>query len=341
MPQAVLNQTELPRQAGYSRFTVSKALAGHPSVPDQTRDRILRVARDLGYRPNAAAKAMKSGRFNNAALIYYAPTTERQMFVFPPLLNGLNGELSRNDMHLTFSMFTDRHMAKGADGIKVLRELMVDGLLVNYDSKYSRSLRKPIDRLNVPAVWVNDKLDHDCSRPDDLQAGRWAAQRLLSLGHRRIALWHRPIDERSHYSSQDRIDGYRAAMADAGATARMFEHTSDSNPHRQADAARMLSGDDRPTAVITLGYDDAMALLLAASQLGLRVPDNLSIITIDTRHSYQHVPIETVRIPFGATGESAVRLLLEKIAHPGRRFDPVVVPYTHLDEGPTVGPWHG
>lgn len=341
MLKTVVNQTELAREAGYSRFTVSKALAGHPSVPEPTRDHILKVARKLGYRPNAAAKAMKSGRFNTAALVYHGSKHDRSMFVFPQLLNGLNGELAHHDMHLTFSMFTDRHMAEGADGIQVLRELMVDGLLVNYDPKHSRKLREPIERLNVPAVWVNDNLAHDCARPDDVQAGRWATERLLGLGHRKVMLWHQPLREGGHYSTLDRVVGYRAAMRNTGLPAITVEHSVGGNAERQQQAHHLLASADRPTAIVTLGYDDAMSIMVAASQLRMRMPQDLSIVTIDVRHSYVHVPVETVRIPFSAVGEAAVQMLMKKIKHPARPLEPVVVPYKHIDEGPTVGPCGG
>jgi DNA-binding LacI/PurR family transcriptional regulator len=182
---------------------------------------------------------------------------------------------------------------------------------------------------------------------DDLKAGREATEVLIARGHRKIAYvdftrFHEQPD--SHYSRVDRHAGYVQVMQQAGLIATPREQFAGvAGKARLQTLIQLFQSPNRPTAIIT--YDGPERVLLAAAMAGLRVPEDLSIISFDEElpigslaedgENYVGLSVASLRLPTSEAGQLAVELLLKKIENPGSTFKPHVLPL-RLDEGDTL-----
>jgi LacI family transcriptional regulator len=149
---------QIAAQLGYSQQTVSDVLRRGPKYErysEATRLRIEQAAAELGYRPNAAAQAMSSGRFNAIGLLM--SRHRHQSTVYGELLRGVHDALEEQGIHLTVTFVDDVQLTADDSLPQVLRRAMVDGLLLNYTHGIPQRMSDLIDRHNLPAVWINSK----------------------------------------------------------------------------------------------------------------------------------------------------------------------------------------
>lgn len=331
---------DVARKVGKSYQLVSAVLNGGRSssaASGVTRTRILRVAEKLGYRPNAAAKAVSTGRFNAVGLLL---STDSWKSTLPAtMLEGIREAIRAHDLHLSLGWFEDEELTRDSQAPRILRELMADGLLIKYDSSVPPQMVELLGRARVPAIWVNSKRESDCIFPDDLAGGRRATEFLLGLGHRHVAyVDYNPRPPADHYSSSDRRTGYLQAMQAAGRPARVVADRPVQLEQRMNLIRQWLTGAERPTAVVAYSNEDALPVVHTATLLGLRVPEEISVVTFAGQSSGQlGVTLTTMLIPEEEIGRIAVEMLVEKIARPKRLQPPRVVPFG-FERGATSGP---
>jgi DNA-binding LacI/PurR family transcriptional regulator len=330
---------------GLSRATVTHVLNGRAAeqrIRPETQQRVLKVAHELGYRANAAARAIRASRFGSIALIQ----SLRGQYLPNELLYGLTKAIAALDMQVVLTQVPDVVIDDEAYLPQTMRELSVDGVLINRHVGFSQSYLDFIHRLGIPAVSLNVKQEFDCVHPDDLMGGRIATEFLLRLGHERIAYVDTEEPENKHYSKHDRRMGYDQAMTSAGKSPQIYwlpkEWQVPGQPgmDQRVEAARLLLVcDDRPTAVLAYELAEAMAVVHAAHLLGLRIPQDLSIIQF--HHSMDDrffIPMQTVSNVMTEVGVQAVEMLLEMIANPSEARPARVIPVEML-EGATCIPY--
>lgn len=330
---------------GVSRATVTHVLNGKAvemRIRPETQRRVLEVAQELGYRANTSARAIRAGRFGNIALVQsllgqYLPNE---------LLHGLTQAIADKDLHLVLTQVPDAVIEEETYLPHTMRDLSVDGVLINRHVGPTLPYLERIRRLRVPAAFLNVKQEFDCVYPDDRAGGRMAAEFLLRLGHERIAYVDTEEPENKHHSKQDRRSGYEQAMMSAGKSPRLYllprkwqVAGKPSTDQRVEAARRLLAREDRPTAVIAYELAEAMAVVRAAYLLRLRIPEDLSLIQfhhwVDDRF---FVPIHTVSNAMEQVGRNAVDMLLEKIERPDIPLPARVVPVTMLDGATCLPP---
>ena len=335
---------DIAEASGYSIDTVSKVLSGRrkETWPSMVRraDEIRRVARQLGYQPNAAARATRSGRFGSVGLVL---STDRGRSNLPaPLLDALLDALSDAGMSLTVAKWSDAELDSGQHTPRLLNEWMVDGLVVNYTHQISKPLMQSVREQGRPAVWLNIDFEHDCVRPDDFGGGRRATEHLLELGHRRIIYadfsWGTKDIDEAHFSVRDRQQGYEAAMRDAGLEPRVERPRFGlSGTERPAAYTEIFRRADRPTAM--LGYAPTTNLALRAWDSGLRVPHDVSVLGFgDTTVDPLGRPLRQMRIDRGELGRRAVAMMLRKLGGETQPQPIEVVPYELAGLGSTAPP---
>jgi LacI family transcriptional regulator len=327
----------IAEHCGLSLQTVGAVLGGKERLfRPATVAKVREAAALLGYRPNSAAKAMRSGRFDCAALVL--SDNPWRSTLFRPQITGIDHALMAAGMHLVHALVPEQDLRERGQVPKIIGELMADGLLINYNTGIPDALDQVITKHRLPAIWMNAKRARDCVYPDDVGAGRLATEHLLALGHRRIAYvdyCHATTQPDQHYSAWDRQDGYEQAMRAAGLTPRVITSPRSVPSAQIPQAARSwLLGKDRPTAVVTYCEREAEPILYAATALfGMQVPRDLSIVTIaDDPADHTGVPLATVILPRYELGKVAVELLLERIAAPKRSLPPRCLP-VHLEPG--------
>src|SRR5687768_16607026 len=342
---------QIAERTGLSVPTVGNVLgsAAH-RYSASTRSKVMQAVQELGYRPNASARAMRRGRFGCAALVLSRSHQQTHSHIPAGLLDGLDDELSLHDMHLTVSRLSDEELSSEEFIPKVLRQHTADGIIVNYTHEIPDEMLKLIHAHHAPAVWLNAKLNSDCVYPDDRAAATAVTDELLKLGHRRIALVHliarlgapgtfADVWDRAHCSSGDRAAGDVDAMSRAGLPARVLSHERFiENADQIESCVALLSGPDRPTAVLAYSENEAHPLMCAARVLGLSLPRDLSVVMFAPNSlTVAGYEMSVAAVPTEEMGRRAVRMLIEKLEAPEQDCTPQRVPYG-LVHGQTTGP---
>lgn len=335
---------DIASRAQVHETTVSKVLNGkhrQGRISPECVQRVQRVARQMGYRVNVAARATVSGKFNNIVLLQGAGYWSSNL---PgAVLGGLHDALAERGLHLTLAKISDDKLTDARYVPRILQQWMCDGLLINYHAAIPPRLIELVHACALPNVWLNCKLEDDCVHPDDADAGRRATRHLLALGHRRIAyldFGYRAAEAAGtlHYSKLDRMAGYEQAMGAAGLTPRIITDAQAPEGERLRFFQSLLGDPDRPTALITYADDMAQLARLAAARLGLCSPTDLSLITFGgPDYSTPELRVGRMQVPEGEVARAAVAMLMEKLRDPARSLERRAVPFNE-DFGYTVAP---
>jgi DNA-binding LacI/PurR family transcriptional regulator len=301
---------DIARRAGVSTGAVSYALNGQPGVSPATRERILAIADEIGWRPNIAARALSVARADAVGLIIARPA--RMLSVEPffiQFMAGLEAELSARRIALLLQLVPDH-----AAGVEAVRrwwaERRIDGLIVM--DLWTDDIRLPvIDELNIPAVLVGRPRAEPVASvwSDDGKAVTAAVDYLVALGHRRIARVAGPQDL-DH--TRVRTDAFQAAIA-RHRLPKGHVQTTDYTWEAGARATRaLLTRRQRPTAIT---YDNdvmAVAALSVARELGIAVPEQLSIVAGDDSQlcALVHPALTALSRDIAAYGSQAACTLL-------------------------------
>ncbi len=332
---------DVARETGLSHMTVQRALMGNPAVRAETRDKVLEAAGRLGYRPNASARAMRNGRFNHVGLL--TSTKWERANLDSKLLEGIDEVLAKNDLHLVLARLTDPDLSEGEAMPRIIQQSMIDGLLIKYDNHVPQRMIDHLDRFQIPHVWINVARKHDCVHPDDFAAAREATERLIALGHQRIAYVecsYDPSDTGEHYSSRYRYEGYREAMKAAGLQEIIDRGRLASEEARKSLVVALLDPARAITGIILYGNDSLMWHIHTLAQAsGRPVGHALQMISLDGRlPEYLGMQGSRYEVDQVEVGRQAALTLLRKLDNPGKPLAPVLVPFTRIDAGPPLGP---
>ena len=337
MPGSV-TMKQVAQAAGVSAMTVSHALRGTGKISPATRQQVQRAALELGHRPNYSAQSVRRQRFGSVAMVLSDDPARSALH--SELLRGVHRGLAAHRLSLSLAELDDARLSSERYMGEILHALAADGLLLNYKWQTPPALMDLIERFELPAIWLADRREHDAVYPDIEGGVAEATQRLIEFGHRRIAhvrpgnlAARAPEGGHVHHSVADGRRGYEAASAEAG----LVPHDA---PVGLDDAAlgQLLSGPDRPTALIAQGIHVVNRVHLAAARGGLAVPGDLSIVGVshDTAHQLGF-PTAQMVMPAGEVGRRGVEMLSEKIEAPQRRLEPRAVAMTWQD-GPSIAP---
>lgn len=332
---------QIAEQAEVSVMTVSNVLNNRGrNYGASTRDRVMSIANEMGYRPNVAARATRGGRHGSVALL--VSSHPDQSALPTELLLHAQQCLAGHGQRLLITQLPDSQLTDPEIVSEMLPQLSADGLLVNYTYGAPRQMLELIKQFRIPAIWLNCKLDVDCVHPDDFNAGREATEYLIARGHSQIAYvdYSHGSEElaRVHHSAVDRSNGYLQAMADAGLVPRIIrDRVKVPTADRLAFTRQWLErSEDRPTAVVM--YSGLAETAFAAATLGLELPRDLSIVVFgDRKTTVGFGWVDSMIIPQKKLAEAATATLLEKIASPEKLFDPRAIPF-ELYVGSSVAP---
>lgn len=292
------------KAAKVSPSTVSRSF-NHPDLVNPvTRKKISKAVQKLGYLRNRAAQTMHGKRSGTIGLV--VPTINHA--IFAEVIQAFSVSIDKAGFSLLLASHgydLDREYAM----VRKLLEHRVDGVAL-VGLQHSDATLRLIQQQQTPALAIWNYAEDSplpCVGADNRQAGRMAAQHLLDLGHRRIGLIF--PDPNGNDRAQNRLAAAHQALAAAGVTVPEDHETQAPYSLSQAkQAARtLLSGPERPTALLCGNDVIAQGALYAAQSLGLRVPDQLSIIGIgDFKGSADVEPgLTTIRIPAESIGQLA------------------------------------
>ena len=311
-------QKDVALRAGVSRSTVSYVLNDqtHLKIPisDETRQRVLDAIAELGYTPDARAQSLRWGSTNVIGVII--PVIENPFFW--QMLTGISDAL--REASYSLHLFHNPHDSQqGTYTVRELARQRVDGFILLAAVKYmlpmlSEHLRnsgQPIVEITASEAEF-DHVVHSYS-----SGTRALLAHLLELGHRRIGFIYGVTEEAQ---GLDRLLTYRQVLEEAGLSEnKRFEaHCSDQLEDAYRTAYALLNQPDRPTALLVINDMLALAVMRAANDLGLTIPDDLSVAGFDdiSFSSYTSPRLTTVSGKAEQSGRDAVHLLLRRLAEP-------------------------
>jgi LacI family transcriptional regulator len=302
---------EVARRAGVSSATVSRVLAQPALVRASTREHVHAVIAQLGYRPNGLARALAGGKSRTVGFI--VPTLDNA--IFSRALQSMQAVLSGAGYHLLVAS-SDYSPSAETEAIRALLEHRVDALVL-VGAERSRDASLLLERAGIPVVvtWVEDHRWPSIV-VDNLSAGQMAAEHLLSLGHRRIAVISLPV--RHNDRQRQRVQGVRQALSDAGVQLpdAYVQERSTTVAGGRAGCASMLQLREPPTAIVCCIDYQAVGAMIEAQASGFAVPEQMSVVGIDNLELGEHLmpALTTVLVPTAAIGERAALQIIGRIA---------------------------
>ena len=311
---------DVARAAGVSTATVSRALRGLPNVTESTRQRVLAAAAELGYVASPSASSLASGRTRTIGVL--TPWVRR--WYFANVVDGAERALRETNFDALLYRFDLTAGERRRVDPAVLRR-RVDGILV-VGLPMRQSEVDDLVALGQPLIYVGSGPPGQLTvRLDDRRAGREATEHLLGLGHTRIAHVTGDADKESAWApGVHRLEGWRTALRGAGVTPDegLVVHGDFELESAREHAHRLLRARPDVTAVFAASDEMAMGVILAARELGLRVPADLSVIGVDGHELGELVGLTTMAQDAVGQGDEAARLLLAWIAGAKREVDP-------------------
>lgn len=303
---------EIAKASGFSVPTVSRALtnSSYP-VSAATRQRIIEVAQAMGYKPNMAARSLRTDLTNTIGIV----VDDLLSPFVPSIVRGIQDYLKQHD-YMTLSMNSDWDPDTEKDAIDTLLSRRVDGLIF----------------VESPHLAVNEALISSKKRfvfahrlfggatnnsvvPDDYYGAALAVKHLISLGHRRIAYISGP---EGWHTSRQRLAGYKDTLA---------EHNLPWDPSLvqvgdwdgeggYAATRNLLTLDQIPTAIFSANDAMAVGAISAVYDQGLNVPKDVAIVGYDNRDFARIIrpKLTTVSMPVYEMGLTAAELLLQLMA---------------------------
>lgn len=312
---------DIARKAGVSYATVSRALNGKYGVRPSTRDRVLAIARRMGYRPNAIARGLVTRRTMTLGLI--VPDIKNPFF--PEIAGGVE-DAARDAGYGVLLCNSNWQKASEREYVALLAGRRVEGIIIAPISRTEEPFVDPAAQA-LPAVYVASTprdTTRSCVVIDNVRGALLATRRLLDAGRAPVA-----FIGSLESADDERFAGYRQALEARGLGfddrfVRLGDMRQESG-HRLF--LRMIEDGDRPRSVFAENDLMALGCLQAARECGLRVPEDVAIVGFDDIPfaSFPEVQLTTIRQPTYDMGRMAVEILLSDGA-PTRRRQVVMEP---------------
>jgi LacI family transcriptional regulator len=329
---------DVARMAGCSIKTVSRVINGEPYVSEETRARVQAAIRAVGYAPNISARRLAQNKSFMICILLY-----------PGLLQPSSAILSRvmdigyeENYDILIQPYFPTHSRSKRKLVSLISEQHIDGFVTTPPCDAEDFVADLLGTYKVPLVQINP-FHRSETIPfvagDDVLGARQVTEHLLSLGHRRIAFLMGPRNMRASF---DRLAGYQNALLAAGLSIdptliRDSEFTFDGG----YTATRLLMDLPSPPTAIFAGNDEAAyGVIFAAHEIGLRIPDQLSICGYDDFAMSKNIwpGLTTVHQPLEEMIEAATRALIRILKGEVLDSNQIILPSALVLRGSTAPP---
>lgn len=296
---------DIAKLAGVSIGAVSGVLNGKITVRPETHEKIMRAVEQTNYHINSVARSLRTRETRTLGLLL--PTIVNPYY--PRIALGVEDCANQYGYHV-FLCNTERDIKRQKEYIYALVNKVVDGVIL-YNTELSKEDFSYLQKNNV-AVVANYPVKSDCVdevRMDHRNISKKMIQYLLSLGHKRIALINGPVD---FYRCQERFVGMKEAYEEAGLKLdeSLIAYSDFSQEFAYQCTLKLLGRKKPPSCIFTTDFM-AAAVLNAASDLGVRVPENLSVAGLDQAVVTRPI-LTTVRYPSYETGRQLSEMIITR-----------------------------
>jgi len=298
---------DVAKRAGVSPSTASRALNGKGRMRPETRARVLRAAKELGYRPNVHAKGLATRVTGCIGVVIAARHLPVERSFYGLVLEAMESTLAREGYHVVFSVLREQAPPKCA------QEGRVDGLALlgtDIGPELVLSLRE-----ELPVVLVDNALPGvDSVLPDNEGGARAGVEHLIAHGHREIAFVAETLADPSFAR---RLSGYQAALAAHGLPYRdeLVVEGGRRPGSWQLAMEKLFTLKRLPTAIFAANDPMAIGAMRTLQERGMAVPEDVAVVGFDDGDLAPHVspPLTSVFVPRWEMGEVAARRLLELV----------------------------
>lgn len=323
-------QVDVAQRAGVSRATVSYVLNGiadgRVPISAETRHRVQNAIDELGYEPDARAQALSSGNTNTIGLII--PDLRNPHFC--EYATGVDEAARAAGYHILLSSST-LNDDFAVDIFKDLARRRIDGLIITssfiLESAEALAILARIRQRGLPIVEMGEVYDVDTVFTDYRQATKEVVTYLLSLGHRRIGFVY---GVGAHGLGLDRLEPYQESLSAAGISVEsdLVVECGPSMEDGYHAALKLFNLTPRPTVIIVINDLLAISTIRAAADLGLRVPNDVSVVSYDDipMASYLVPRLTTVTKDAYTAGKKAFEILLARIQNPALPLQAIHIP---------------
>lgn len=310
----------IAERVGVSKTTVHRALANAGRISPTTREKILRVAEELDYRPNNLARGLRSQKSATIAVVVIGFTNS----YYSTVLEGVETAATDNG----YSVLIARTLGSPSRELRqldVLREKRVDGIiLAPAHPEQNVTYYRKLQQNGLPFVLIDryiPTVDSDYVTTDNFLGGYLAGKHLVGLGRTKIGFGRVPGSEMKSTSVIDRLRGLTAALAEADLAPPVIlgEGIPDITPQESFAASSVqafLEGGGVVDGVLSANDDTAIGTIKGFKEMGLRVPEDVSVVGFDDLDisPYVQPALTTIRQPARRMGEEAFVLLLERMS---------------------------
>lgn len=296
---------QVAEKSGVSIATVSRVFNGSELVEEETKKKVLLVMEELRYSPNQIARSLSQNRTDAIGLLL--PDLHGEFF--SEVIRGVDNVVQQIDHHLLVS---SSHNKK--EEIRAALRMMsgrVDGLIIMSPNIDAETLHLNIPR-NLPVVllncFINDR-SFDSINIDNYTGAFMIVKHLIQHGHSKIAIIK---GNENNFDARQRIDGYRAALKEAGLLDFALEVVGDFTQSSGYDAVKIiLEAKEKPTAIFAMNDSMAIGAMSALKERGIEIPDEIAIVGFDDIPVAQYLQprLTTVRIGVAEYGAQAMKRL--------------------------------
>jgi len=309
---------DVAKKAGVSIASVSRVINDSKPVAPETKEKIMKVIDETGYKPNAMARGLKKNESGLIGLI----TPDMENGTFAELVKGIESVIEKNSMNLIVSN-SKGEIERELKQLHIFKEQQLDGIIFS-GVKFTKEHKEYFDRYQVPTVIVSQKFPGS-GLPyvdiDNFEAAYQAVKYLIENNHSKIVLVHGPLYDKS--AGVERYNGYLEALQDAEIAINkgfIKEGNFTIKSGYQAMEKIMSQNAELPTAVFAASDRMAIGVLDCCLDNGIKVPEDISIIGFDDIELATVVrpKLTSVRVDHSKMGEKSVELLLNKIKNRGK-----------------------
>jgi len=306
---------DVAKRAGVSAMTVSRVINNSGYISQETRERVELAIAELGYIPNGLARSLRFKQTKTIALVLTDITNP----FFTTIARGVEDTASEQGFSVIFCN-TDESQNEETEYLNVLLQKQVDGVLL-VPADCSGDSVSFLQERGTPVVLLDRRVDGarvDVVRGDSEEGAYQLARYLAQLGHTRIAIISGP---QNVSTTVDRLAGYQRAMIEVGRASNpnLVYYGQFTQQSGYQLAKEMLTAKPRPTALFAANNFIAIGAFRALQEAGLRVPDDISMVTFDDLHAMLAMEsfMTVVSQPAYQMGQQATELLLARLAGEG------------------------
>jgi DNA-binding LacI/PurR family transcriptional regulator len=313
------SMADVAQLAGVSGQTVSRVANGRQNVDAVTRARVQDAMRQLGYRPNGAARALRSGEFRSIGVIVFELST----FGTTRTLDAIATAATARGYSVNLRPVLEVSQSAVTEAFNRLSEQAVDGVIVLNEAQVLDDVQLPTS-LPVVVLDASSHYGYPVVDADQTQGARLATEHLLGLGHETV--WHL-AGPRTSYSADRRRRSWEQTLIERGRDVPPVL-VGDWSPTSGYEVGRELAANDKVTAVFVANDQMALGLLRALHECGRTVPDDVSVVGFDDMEESACFwpPLTTIRQTFAEIGHRSVDALLADLNAPDPHPAPIAIP---------------